>query len=89
MWDWKEQPPIGDIIESAAKIKGVKAWTVDNGSDSYELILAPTLKGAQKCKKDTDEDYIKEMVELEGKDFKYEIPNIYPWDDEERILTFL
>lgn len=40
LWDWKEQPPLVDIVRAAQRIKGAKLWWADEGGDTNILIVA-------------------------------------------------
>lgn len=70
LWDWKEQPPIVEIVKTAQKIEGAKLWQIDEGGDTNVLVIAKDKKTATKsykkfCGSDQDEDFL-----------------IGPWSDE-------
>jgi hypothetical protein len=70
MWDWKEQPPIGLIVKSAARRKG-KLYGVDMGmSDTYTVVIAKNKKDALKAYLEWNKN------EFSEEDYKYFLEDI-------------
>lgn len=89
VWDWKEQPPIQGIVEAVSKIPRAKAWSLDEGSDSFVLCIAATEKEALKCWLQEHKDWIDEEWKAwkkeeasSRKEFeKSYYPQIFLWKD--------
>lgn len=80
-WDWKETPPIGAIVKSAAKHKGkLKLYHADDGSDTYNCIIASNKTEALKVWNDQHVDWYKELKD-DGEDERDYYPEILEWKD--------